>query len=100
VKNLRLKRTRAQRSLTAKHPAQSAKRMPHNNVLTRSLLALSAALGLIARCMSCYIQLRNEQRELSGLNHRSLRDIGLTEYDVSVDVQRPVWRRCWRRAHA
>jgi uncharacterized protein YjiS (DUF1127 family) len=71
--------------------------MVHDNILTRPLRALLAALRPIARCMRCYIQQRNEQRELSGFSPRSLRDIGLTAYDVAVDVQRPVWRRCWRQ---
>jgi uncharacterized protein YjiS (DUF1127 family) len=70
------------------------------NVLRQSVHQPATTLRLIMRRIRCYIQMRNEQRELSGLSDRSLRDIGLTEYDVAMDVQRPVWRRCWRRVHS
>ena len=71
-----------------------------DNVLRQSVPQAATTLRLIMRCIRCYIQTRNEQRELSGLSHRSLRDIGLTEYDIAMDIQRPMWRRCWRRVHS
>ena len=71
-----------------------------DNVLRQSVPQAATTLRVIMRCIRCYIQMRNEQRELSGLSDHSLRDIGLTEYDVAMDVQRPVLRRCWQRAHS
>ena len=32
------------------------------------------------------------RRELASLNHHMLRDIGLTEADVIVEVRKPFWR--------
>jgi uncharacterized protein YjiS (DUF1127 family) len=59
-----------------------------------------AAVRLLARCVTCYMQIRREYDELAQLGRRSLRDIGLTPYDVQVIVRRPIWRRCWQSVRA
>ena len=51
---------------------------------------------LLARCISCYVQLRHEHNELARLGDHSLRDIGLSPHDVAVITKRPIWRRCWQ----
>jgi uncharacterized protein YjiS (DUF1127 family) len=55
----------------------------------------AAVLRQITRCMICYLQVRNEQRELARLSQSSLRDIGLNRYDVAMNVH-SLWARCWR----
>jgi uncharacterized protein YjiS (DUF1127 family) len=62
------------------------------DALRRAAHAVATTLRLIARCFSCYLQIRHEQSELARLSVRSLRDIGLTTYDVATDAQQPVWR--------
>jgi uncharacterized protein YjiS (DUF1127 family) len=59
-------------------------------------LSALASIRLLARCISCYTQLRREYDELERLSYRSLRDIGLTPNDVAFMTRRPIWRRCWR----
>jgi uncharacterized protein YjiS (DUF1127 family) len=63
--------------------------------LRQSVHAAATMLRLIARCLRCYLQIRQEQSELARLSGRSLRDIGLTTYDVATDARQPVWQRCW-----
>jgi uncharacterized protein YjiS (DUF1127 family) len=55
-----------------------------------------AAVRLLARCISCYIQLHREYDELARLSYRSLREIGLSPHDVSAITGRPIWPRCWQ----
>lgn len=55
-----------------------------------------AVLRFLARCISCYMQIHHECEELAQLNHRGLRDIGLTSTDVAVMTRQPIWRRCWQ----
>jgi uncharacterized protein YjiS (DUF1127 family) len=66
------------------------------NAHRQSAYRVATTLRLIARCFSCYLQMRHEQSELSRFRGRSLRDIGLTTYDVATDARQPVWQRCWR----
>jgi uncharacterized protein YjiS (DUF1127 family) len=64
--------------------------------LEQAALGAAARMRFLARCISCYVQVRREHDELTSLSHRSLRDIGLGPQDVQAITQRPVWRRCWR----
>jgi len=64
--------------------------------LKLSALLAVAAVRFLARCISCYLQIHHECDELAQLNHRSLRDIGLTPTDVVMVTRQPIWRRCWQ----
>lgn len=64
--------------------------------LKLSTVLAVAAVRFLARYISCYMQTQHEYNELARLNHRSLRDIGLTPTDVAVMTRRPIWRRCWQ----
>jgi uncharacterized protein YjiS (DUF1127 family) len=51
---------------------------------------------LMARFVSCYVKTVHERNELSRLDYRSLRDIGLTAHDVEGILRRPILHNCWR----
>jgi uncharacterized protein YjiS (DUF1127 family) len=65
-------------------------------VVAQAALKLVSGIRLIARFVSCYVQLCHERNELLRLDYRSLRDIGLTTHDVEVILRRPILHRCWR----
>jgi uncharacterized protein YjiS (DUF1127 family) len=68
--------------------------------LKQAALSAVASIRFLARCASCYMQLRCEYEELARLSYRSLRDIGLTPEDVAAITARPIWRRCWQSVRA
>jgi uncharacterized protein YjiS (DUF1127 family) len=55
---------------------------------------------LLARCISCYLQILKEHDELGRLSERSLQDIGLRPQDVETIMRRPTWSRCWQWVHS
>ena len=55
---------------------------------------------LLARCISCYLQILKEHDELRQLSRRSLQDIGLTPQDVETIMRRPTLSRCWQWVHS
>ena len=62
----------------------------------RVLVTVVAGFRLMARCVSCYLQIQHERNELARRSRESLRDIGMTPQDVDVLIRRPIWRRCWQ----
>jgi uncharacterized protein YjiS (DUF1127 family) len=68
--------------------------------LWQAALSAVASIRFLARCVSCYMQLRREYEELARLSYRSLRDIGLTPDDVAAITARQIWRRCWQSVRA
>jgi uncharacterized protein YjiS (DUF1127 family) len=65
-------------------------------VVAQAALKLVSGIRLMARFVSCYVQTVHERNELSRLDYRSLRDIGLTTRDVEWILRRPTLHRCWR----
>jgi uncharacterized protein YjiS (DUF1127 family) len=65
-------------------------------VVAQAALKLVSGLRLMARFVSCYVQIIHERNELSRLSYRSLRDIGLTTHDVEGILRRPILHNCWR----
>ena len=49
----------------------------------------------MARFVSCYVKTVHERNELSRLDYRSLRDIGLTMHDAEGILRRPILHNCW-----
>jgi uncharacterized protein YjiS (DUF1127 family) len=62
----------------------------------RVLATVVARFRLMARCVSCYLQIQHERNELARLNRETLRDIGMTPQDVDVLNRRPILRQCWQ----
>ncbi|HEY0837198.1 MAG TPA: DUF1127 domain-containing protein [Azospirillum sp.] len=57
--------------------------------LPRPLPALTAALATA----KTWLERRRVRHELSGLDDRMLRDMGVTRYDVAQEMRTPLWRR-------
>jgi uncharacterized protein YjiS (DUF1127 family) len=49
---------------------------------------LTASIGLIAR----WIERTRQRRALAGLDHRALRDIGITRAEAAREAAKPFWR--------
>jgi uncharacterized protein YjiS (DUF1127 family) len=65
-------------------------------VVAQAALKLVSGLRLMARFVSCYVKAVHERNELSRLDYRLLRDIGLTTHDVEGILRRPILHNCWR----
>lgn len=66
------------------------------DLIRKTAMRVVARLRLLARCVSCYLQVQRSRNELARLDYQSLRDIGLSRYDTKVIIPRPIWRYCWR----
>jgi uncharacterized protein YjiS (DUF1127 family) len=44
-------------------------------------------------------QCLRDRRELAAMDDRSLRDIGLTRYDVELELRKPFWRGLFNCPH-
>jgi uncharacterized protein YjiS (DUF1127 family) len=65
-------------------------------VVAQAAFKLVSAIRLMARFVSCYVKAVHERNELSRLDYRLLRDIGLTTHDVEGILRRPILHNCWR----
>ena len=65
-------------------------------IVAQAAFKFVSGFRLMARFVSCYVQIIHERDELSRLSYRSLRDIGLTTHDVEGILRRPILHNCWR----
>ena len=65
-------------------------------IVAQAAFKFASGFRLVARLVSCYVRTVHERNELSRLDHRSLRDIGLTTHDVEGILRRPILHKCWR----
>ena len=60
----------------------SSPQLKRTGVVAQAAFKFLSGIRLMARFVSCYVQIRQERNELSRLSYRSLRDIGLTKHDL------------------
>jgi uncharacterized protein YjiS (DUF1127 family) len=65
-------------------------------IVAQAAFKFVSGFRLMARLVSCYVKTVHERNELSRLDYRSLRDIGLTRHDVEGILRRPILHNCWR----
>ena len=63
----------------------------HSPLSIRLPSLLPAAKAVVAR-VARWQDVRAQRKELSELDDRTLRDIGLTRADVAAEIRKPFWR--------
>ena len=53
----------------------------------------SVAVGRVFAFMFETLERQRTRRDLAGLDDRMLRDIGVSRYEVEMELRRPWWRR-------
>jgi uncharacterized protein YjiS (DUF1127 family) len=55
--------------------------------------SVSSAVGRAFSFVFEALERQRTRRDLDGLDDRMLRDIGVSRYDVEIELRRPWWRR-------
>lgn len=67
------------------------------SVMTQLLSSFATAFGHFLRCAALYRRRRRECYDMFQLDDKSLRDIGITKYDIYYELHETSWRQCWRQ---
>jgi uncharacterized protein YjiS (DUF1127 family) len=64
----------------------------HTYAGARTHRSVSAAFGRAASFLLEAVERQRTRRDLASLDDRMLRDIGLSRYEVEMELRRPWWR--------
>lgn len=57
-----------------------------------TLAGAVAALSAVGEVLATWRRRARERRELANIDHRTLRDLGISPTDVQFEVNKPFWR--------
>ena len=58
----------------------------------RTSAPLAATVGVFGQLLASWRRRAHERRELANLDHRTIRDLGLSPGDIQFEINKPFWR--------